>query len=86
MSLNQRFAMDQKKVRRFGKFFGSIDFEMNHNLSNEVIRQRRKDTVIGSFLIGGKEFELTLEEVDRISETMEAAKEVYRKNFIMGKY
>ena len=31
--INQTWAYDQKHVRRYGKLYGSIDFEINENVS-----------------------------------------------------
>lgn len=86
MSLNQSFAMDKNKVKRYGKVFGSIDFKLKQNISQELIKRQKPDLVIGSFYIAGKEIPVTLAELDRISETCEIAKSVFRKNYIMGSY
>ena len=31
--INQTWAYDQKHVRRYGKLYGSIDFEINEHIS-----------------------------------------------------
>lgn len=85
-SLNQVHGMDQKKVKRFGKLFGTIDFEMNEILSGEVIRQRKSDTTVGSFKIGQRSYDVTLAEIDRIIETMQAARDVFYKSYTLGRY
>lgn len=79
-------AMDQKKVQRYGKLFGSIDFEIKTNISEELIRRQRSDLVVGSFFIGGKEYQVTLAEIDRIAETCEIAKTIFRKSYSMGSF
>lgn len=86
MSLNMTHAMNQEKVRRFGKLFGTIDFEMNQELSSDLINKQYKDTVVGTFQIGGKEFPVTLAELERISETADNAKTTFLKSYSMGKY
>jgi len=85
-SLNMAHAYDPDRVKRFGAIFGTIDFEMNELLSGEVIRQRRSDTKVGSLKIDGREFTVTLAEVDRLIETLNAAKEVFYKGYTLGKY
>lgn len=85
-SLNMAHAYDPERVKRFGKLFGTIDFEMNEQLSGEVIRQRRSDTKVGSLKIDGKEFGVTLAEVDRLIETLNSAKDVFYKGYTLGKY
>jgi hypothetical protein len=34
--INQTWAYDQKYVRKYGKLYGSIDFEINENVSAEM--------------------------------------------------
>ena len=86
MSLNMTHAMDKKKVKRYGKLFGSIDFQLTDNATAEVIKQRRSDTTIGEFEIGGKSFPVTLAEIDRIIETAENARNTFLKSYSMGRY
>ena len=38
--INQTWAYDQKYVRKYGKLYGSIDFEVKENLSNEVFKKQ----------------------------------------------
>jgi hypothetical protein len=83
MSVNQRHAIDQKKVQKFGKHFGSIDFEVGP-ISHAVLELNRQDTKAGKFLIGGKEFDCTLAELDRIIETCQTAKEVFFQKYRLG--
>jgi hypothetical protein len=86
MSLNMTNAMDQKKIRRFGKLFGTIDFDIKENINPDVIKQKRSDTIVGKFHIAGKSFEVTLAELDRIIETAETAKSSFQKSYSMGRF
>ncbi len=86
MSLNMTYAMNQNKVKRYGKLFGTIDFVINKDLNETIIKQRYKDTIIGEFHISGKEYTVTLAELDRIIETAENAKRVFFKSYGMGRY
>lgn len=83
MSVNQRHGIDQKKVEKFGNYFGSIDFELN-SVSQAVLELRRQDTKAGKFLIGGKEYECTLAELDRIIETCQLAKQSFFQKYRFG--
>lgn len=83
MSVNQRHALDQKKVQKFGNYFGSIDFEVN-TVSKKLLEANRQDTKAGKLLIGGKEFDCTLMELDRIIETCQAAKEIFFQKLKFG--
>ena len=85
-SLNQTHAYDPKKIRHFGKLFGTIDFEMNENLSGPVIRQRQSDTTVGSLFIGERSFNLTIAEIERVIETLQNAREVFYKSYTLGRY
>lgn len=86
MSVNMKYGMDQTKVRKYGKLFGTIDFELNDQVSSEVIKVKQQDTLIGEFLIGEKRFPVTLAELDRIIETAETARSVFHKSYSMGRY
>lgn len=79
-------GMDQEKVRRYGNYFGTIDFNLNERLTSDLIRQKKSDMIVGTFEIGGHEYPLTLAELDRIIETAESAKSTLMKSYTMGRY
>tara|TARA_R110000822_G_scaffold128195_44_gene264031 strand:- start:32 stop:283 length:252 start_codon:yes stop_codon:yes gene_type:complete len=81
-----RHGMNQDKVRRYGKNFGTIDFEINQNLTTDQISRKTAETVIGDFHIGGKVFQVSLAEIDRIIETATSAKSVFSKSYAMGRH
>ncbi len=82
--VNNTFAYDQKYVRRYGKLYGSIDFEINDNISAELFKKQPNKPVVGKLLIGGKSFNVTYQELDMIARTMDAAKEVVNRKYKMG--
>ena len=82
--INQTWAYDQKYVRRYGKLYGSIDFEINENVSQELFEKQPNKPVIGKLMIGGKKFDVTFQELDMIQKTLQAAKEVVNKRYKMG--
>ena len=82
--INQTWAYDQKYVRRYGKLYGSIDFEVNENVSSELFRKQKEKPVIGKLMIGGKSFDVTFQELDMIQKTLQAAKEVVNKRYKLG--
>lgn len=84
--INQSYAMDEKKTRRFGKFFNTIDFTVTDNLVKETIERLRGDTTIGTLSIGTKSFDLTLSEIEHLQETLRQAKQVFNMKYRMGKY
>lgn len=87
MSINQSYSLDPTKTDKLGKFFTSIDFELNDNTNSAVIKQKKYNEVIaGTLSIDNFKFKLTLSELDRISETALSAKEAFIKKYQLGLY
>ena len=84
MSVNLRFGIDPDKTRHLGNLFGSIDFEVS-STSKGLLESRGENATAGKFLIGGKEFQVTLAELDRIVETCQTAKSVFFQKYRFGK-
>lgn len=82
--INQTWAYDQKYVKRYGKLYGSIDFEINENVSQELFEKQPNKPVIGKLMIGGKTFDVTYQELDQIQRTLQTAKETVNKRYKMG--
>ena len=82
--INQTWAYDQKYVRKYGKLYGSIDFEINENVSAEMFKKQPEKPVIGKLMIGGKTFDVTYQELDQIAKTMQSAKEVVNRRYKLG--
>ena len=64
--INQTWAYDQKYVRKYGKLYGSIDFEVNENISADMFKKQQNKPVVGKLMIGGKKFDVTFQELDQI--------------------
>jgi hypothetical protein len=86
MSVNLIHAVDQKKVRHYGRLWATIDFQSREDLSVDLIQKMYLDTVIGTFEIGGKQVPVTLRELERIAETAITAQQVFRQKYRMGSY
>lgn len=84
MSVNLRYGINQEKTKHLGRLFGSIDFEVA-STSKPVLESRGENATAGTLLIGGKEFQVTLAELDRIVETCQTAKTVFFQKFRFGK-
>jgi hypothetical protein len=82
--INQTWAYDQKYVRKYGKLYGSIDFEVNENISADMFKKQQNKPVVGKLMIGGKKFDVTFQELDQIQRTLQAAKEVVNKRYKLG--
>lgn len=84
--VNQSFAMDEKKTRRFGKLFNTIDFDITESLAAERIRHLKGDVTIGTLRIGHKEFDMTLSELEHLEQTCRLAKQVFHMKYRLGNY
>lgn len=85
MSVNTRFGMNSDKVKRFGNLFGTIDFDVIDHPNKTQLERFGNDTLAGTLQIGGKEFQLTLAELDRIVETCNIAKTVFFQKYRFNK-
>lgn len=67
MSVNLISGINQDKVAKFGKYFGSIDFEVN-STSKAQLQNKGDNIIAGKFLIAGAEFDCSLSDLDNIIE------------------
>ena len=81
--VNNTAAYDQKKMRKYGKLYGSIDFEVNDNISAHYFENNEKP-VVGKLHIGNKTFDVTFQELDQIARTLHLAKDVVTRKHKMG--
>ena len=81
--VNNTAAYDQKKVSKYGKLYGSIDFEINDSISEHYFENNEKP-VIGKLHIGNKTFDVTYQELDSIQKTLQLAKDVVNRKYKMG--
>lgn len=84
MSINARHGIDNEQVTKsYGPVFGSIDFEPTP-ITKELFQMKGNKSNAGTFHIGGKQFNLTLAELDRVIETCQNAKSVFWQKFKFG--
>lgn len=86
MSVNQSFSFNNSRAEKMGNHFSSIDFEINPDLTSEIVKSSTTKCKVGSFSISNKKFDLNLNEINRIIETLESAKEIYIKKYKLGIY
>lgn len=65
MSVNLVYAMNPEKVRKFGKYFGSIDFETTY-AGKASIDRLGKTVQIGTLFIDNRTYRLNLEQIDQL--------------------
>ena len=81
--VNQTASYDQKRVRKYGKLYGSIDFEVSDSISQHYFENNEKP-VVGKLHIGGKTFDVTYQELDMIARTMSTAKDTVNRKHKLG--
>lgn len=84
MSINSRFAVDQNRVRKYGEFYGSIDFECDNTVSASTFKNNPTRPVIGKFFIGNSKFNVTMDELELIEQTAREAREAVMKRYRLG--
>jgi hypothetical protein len=84
MSINNRFGIDEKRVKRFGKNYASIDFDIKDNLNGEDYRTRGDYMPVGNFVIGNKEVPVTIKEIEKIEQTAKEALSALRQMYQLG--
>mgnify|MGYP003150270526 FL=1 len=82
--VNNTAMYDQKKVKRYGKLYGTIDFDVNESVSQEMFEKVPEKPIIGRLEIGGKRFDVTFQELDMLAETIDAAKKTVLMRYRMG--
>mgnify|MGYP003114050986 CR=1 FL=1 len=82
--INQTWAYDQKHVRKLGKLYESIDFEVNDHVSAKLFENVNEKPVVGKLMIGGKTFDVTYQELDQIQRTLQTAKDCVNKRYKLG--
>ena len=81
--VNNTAAYDQKKVRKYGKLYGSIDFEINDKMTLHYFENDEKP-VVGKLHIGNRTFDVTYQELDMIQKTLQTAKDTVNRKHKMG--
>ena len=81
--VNQTAAYDKKRVRKFGKLYSSIDFEVSDTISEHYFENNERP-VVGKLHIGGKTFDVTYQELDMIARTMNTAKDTVNRKYKLG--
>jgi hypothetical protein len=84
MSVNNSFAFDQKRSRRLGKLYNTIDFTVNTNLDMTAFRNTPDQPIVGNFEIGGKSFPVTISELNQIESTVSTAREAVNKHYMLN--
>lgn len=84
--INQSTSMDERRTKHLGRLFRTIDFEFSETVNVDTIAKFKGDTPIGTFHIGGKEYQITLNEIRHIAETMERAENVFVQRYRFGSY
>jgi hypothetical protein len=82
--INNTAQWDAKKLRKRGKLYSTIDFEVNDNVTEHMFEKMPEKPVIGKLEISNKRFDVTYPELDLMIETLQEAKKVINMRYKMG--
>jgi hypothetical protein len=82
--INNTFGYNEKRTRRYGKFFNSIEFEIDDTLSEEKYGDPNVKPVVGKFYIGNQSFPVTYTELSHIIDTLEDAQRALNNKYRLG--
>ena len=69
---------------KYGKLWSTVDCELMQGTKAKIPQGDANQPLIGTFIIGGKRFELTYSETNRVIETMLDMQNVYKKAQRLG--
>mgnify|MGYP003644339802 FL=1 len=75
---------DKFNPNKYGKLWSTVDCELMQGTKAKIPTGDANQPLIGTFLIGGKRFELTYSETNRVIETMLDMQNVYKKAQRLG--
>ena len=84
MSINNRFGIDENRVKRFGKNYSSIDFDIKENLNAEEFYTKGDYMHVGIFIIGDRQIPVTVKELEKIEQTAREAQSALRQAYRLG--
>jgi hypothetical protein len=84
MSINGRFMIDEKKVKRFGKNYSSIDFDIKENINADQYLTKGDYTPVGEFVIGKQHIPVTIKELEKIEQTAREARSALVQAYRLG--
>ena len=84
MSINIRFGIDENRVKRFGKNYSSIDFDIKENLNAEEFYTKGDYMPVGKFIIGDRQIPVTVKELEKIEQTAREAQSALRQAYRLG--
>ena len=85
-SLNQVAAINEDKVKHFGKNYASIDFEISERVNPDDFKYAKMKPIVGTFVIGNKRVDVTYSELNHIMRTAAHSMEQCDQAYRMGKW
>jgi hypothetical protein len=85
-SMNMTAAIDTKKVAHLGKNYASIDFEIKEHVNATDFKYAKMKPIIGTFVIGNRQVEVTYSELNHIMRTAGDAMQLCDQSYRMGKW
>jgi len=84
MSLNQTHSYNRKITDRLGKYFSTIDFTFNENITADSYIHKSKHSIVGSVDIGHNTYDINLHELEQLKSTIDRALEVLERKYRTG--
>ena len=76
--------IDDKKVKRFGKNYSSIDFDIKENINADQYLTKGDYTPVGEFVIGKQHIPVTIKELEKIEQTAREARSALVQAYRLG--
>lgn len=76
--------IDEKKVKRFGKNYSSIDFDIKENINADQYLTKGDYTPVGEFVIGKQHIPVTIKELEKIEQTAREARSALVQAYRLG--
>jgi hypothetical protein len=83
-NVNNSFGYDSIRTQKLGKYYNTIDFEVNSNFNATEFQKDTNKPIVGTFEIGGNRYPVTFSELNAIEQTMKDAKDVVNKGYALG--
>lgn len=89
-SVNHSFAIPnerKEKLKKYGKYYSSIDFDMNTDLYEDEVMSSTEKKPIGRLVFSqASGIDLTYSECVRVIETLTDALEIHNKMYKLGSF
>jgi hypothetical protein len=76
--------ISEEKVKRNGKLFASLDFDIDNSLTADQYYKNNEHQVVGELVIGRFKFPVTIKELEKLEQTCKDARSSLRHMYQLG--